>query len=167
MKKNLKTLGIIFSVVLNIVFVGSYVYHKSYLFPLTGHPANQNRLIYEELNLTTEQLDRFRPIRDSFHAFLSQQGQKIKAKRLELIDLLSKEDPDREAIDAKQKEIQVLQQQMQTKVINHLLEENGIFTTEQREKFFALIKGRIEKSASPRPRWMPRTRAKPEEGGRP
>lgn len=166
MKENLKTLGIIFSVVLNIVFVGSYVYHKLDLFPLMSHPANQTRPVYEELNLTTEQLDRFRPIRDSFHAFLSQQGRKIKAERLELIDLLAKKNPDRGAIDAKQKEIQVLQQQMQAKVIAHLLEEDKIFTPEQRVKFFGLIRGRIGQSENPCPRWMQRSRPTPAEGGR-
>ena len=167
MKKNIKILAIIFSVVLNIVFLGSYLYHKFGLHLSPGHQMNHNRLICEELNLSREQLKKFEPVRDRFHAFISQQGHAIKDKQLELIDLLTKENPDREAIGAKQKEIHTLQGQMQAKVIDHLLEEREIFTVEQREKFFALIKGRIEKSESPRPRWMPKPRIKPSEGGRP
>ncbi|NOY12250.1 MAG: periplasmic heavy metal sensor [Deltaproteobacteria bacterium] len=167
MKKNLKILAIIFSVVLNIVFTGSYFYHGSGLLPLVGRQANHDHPLYEELDLGRDQLDRFEPLRDSFHAFVNEQGRKIKAKQLELVGLLAKEKPDRRAIDAKQEEIQVLQRQMQAKVIDHLLEESRIFTPEQRQKFFALIKGRIEKSDGPRPRWMPRTQVSPSKGKRP
>lgn len=166
MKKNLKTLGIIFSVALNIVFIGSYVYHRSVAPFISDQNTHHHRLLYEELNLSREQLDRFRPIRDNFHAFLNKQGRKIKAERLELIDLLAKKDPNRRAINAKQEEIQILQQQMQAKVIAHLLEEGKIFTPEQRKEFFGLIRDRIEKSESPRPRWMQRNRSKSVKGGR-
>jgi len=167
MKKNLKILAIIFSVALNIVFIGSYFYYRSGPFAVTGRQANHNRLLYEELNLSREQLDRFGPFRDTFHAFVNEQGRKIKARQLELIDLLAGEAPDRRAIATKRKEIQTLQRQMQTRVIDHLLEESGIFTPEQRRKFFALIKERINKSGGPRPRWMPQTGAKHSEGLRP
>ena len=157
MKKNLKTLAIIFSIVLNLVFIGTYFYHQFDQQPLTGPQGDHNRFLVEELNLSREQIDRFAPIRDRFHAFLSRQEHAIKDKQLELISLLAKENPDREAVDVKQKEIQTLQRQMQAKVIDHLLEESGIFTSEQRQRFFALIKGRIEKSVNPHPRWMPQT----------
>ena len=156
MKEKLKTLAIIFSVVLNISFIGSYYYHKSGLNFMADRHVNHNHLLYEELNLSHEQLDRFGPLRDKFHAFVNEQAWKIKAKRLELIDLLAKEPPDHQAINAKRREIQTLQHEMQTKVIAHLLKEGSLFTLEQREKFFALIKERIEKSRDPRPRWMPR-----------
>lgn len=167
MKKNLKILTITFSVVLNIVFIGSFFYHGTDLFRPSGRQANHAHPLYEELGLGRDQLDRFGPLRDSFHAFVNEQGRKIKARQLELVDLLAREKPDRRAIDAKQEEIQVLQRQMQARVIDHLLEESGIFTSEQRQKFFALIRGRIEKSNGPRPRWMPRTQVSPSEGERP
>ena len=164
MKENFKTLAIIFSVVLNIVFIGSYFYHKADLLPLIGHRGKHNRFLLEELNLSRKQLDRFEPIRDRFHAFLGQQGHAIKDKQLELIGLLAKENPDRAAIDLKQKEIQTLQRQMQAKVIEHLLEESGMFTPEQRKRFFELMRERIEKSDGPRPRWMPQTQIGPSAG---
>jgi len=167
MTKNLKILAIIFSVVLNIVFIGSYFYRQSALFTLVGHGANPESLLYEELNLSREQLERFGPLRDRFHAFVNEQGKKIKARQLELIDLLAGERPDRRAIAAKRKEIQTLQRRMQSRVIDHLLEESGVFTPEQRRKFFALIKERIGKRSGPRPRWMPQTGARPSEGVRP
>jgi len=167
MTKNLKILAIIFSVVLNIVFIGSYVYHQSGLFPRTGEQTQHNRPLYEELNLNREQLESFGPVRDSFHAFVNEQDRKIKDQRLELIALLSEKNPNGRAIDAKQEEIQALQRQMQVKVLDHLLEESRILTPEQRQKFFALIKERIEKSSGPHPRWMPRTQPSPSKGKHP
>ena len=162
MKRNLKILAITFSVALNLVFIGSYLYHNSGLFlPLAGHPANRDRPLYEELDLGRDQLARIAPLRDSFHAFVNEQGGKIKAKRLELIGLLAVERPDRRAIASKQGEIQALQLEMQARVIDHLLEESRIFTPEQRQRFFALIKGRIRKGSGPRPGWMPRRRQGP------
>jgi len=164
MKKNLKALAIIFSVVLNIVVVGSYFYHESCLFPAGSHQGNHNRFLYEELDLSHDQLERFEPLGDRFHAFVGKQGQKIKAEQIELIGLLAVDRPDQEAIGAKQEEIQALQRQMQAKVIDHLLEESRLFTPEQREKFFALIRDRIEKSSLPGPRWMPQKQESPSKG---
>jgi len=167
MKKNLRTLAIIFSVVLNLVFVGSYVYYRSGLLPPAGRQADHALPLYEHLDLSREQLARFGPLRNSFHAFVDEQGRKIKAKQLELAGLLAQENPDRPTIDSTQEEIQALQRQMQVMVIDHLLEESTILTPEQRQKFFELIKGRIEKSAGPRPRWMPRKQVIPSKGKRP
>ena len=158
MKKNLKTLVIIFSVVLNIVFIGSYVYNKSGLQIFKGHRGNNNSPLYEELNLSEEQLDRCKSIRADFHTFLNRQSKVIKGRQLELIDLLAKENIDYEAIDTKKKEIQTLQQQMQTKVIDHLLDENRNLTPVQRELFFKLFKERIEKNEGFSPQMMSQTR---------
>ncbi len=166
MSRNLKTLAVIFSVALNIVFVSSYVYHKSGLFSLKNRGPNRNRPLYEELNLSREQLEKFVPLRDNFHAFIDEQGRRIKAKQLELIGLLAMEHSYRLAIEAKQEEIQALQREMQERVIDHLLAEKRLFTPRQREKFFALIKERIEKSSGPRPRWMPKKKRRPSKGKR-
>lgn len=155
MKKNVKTLSIIFSVALNTVFMGLFFYHQSGLFPLKNHQTDHNHLLYEALDLTRAQRDRFSSAGDRLHGFIRAQGRRTKAMRLELIDLLASKNPDREAIDTKQKEIQTLQRQTQTRVIDHLLEESGMLRPEQRQKFFALIKKRIEKSSNLRPRWMP------------
>ncbi|NOZ84889.1 MAG: periplasmic heavy metal sensor [Deltaproteobacteria bacterium] len=167
MKKNLKILAITFSVALNIVFIGSYFYHGSGLLTLAGRQGEHDHPLYEDLGLGRDQLDRFKPIRDSFHAFVNEQGRKIKTKQLELVDLLAGVKPDRRAIDTKQEEILTLQRQMQARVIDHLLEESNLFTPGQRVKFFALIRERIEKSSGPRPGWMPKRRENPSKGKRP
>lgn len=161
MKENFKTLAVIFSVILNGVFIGSYFYYGSGLAGFSGRLAEHKHPLYELLDLDRKQLDKFKFKRKKFHTFVNRQGRKIKARQLELVDLLDKEKPNHPAIDAKQEEIQALQRQMQAKVIDHLLEESRTFSPEQRQKFFALIKGSIEKSDGPRPRWMPKTQANP------
>ncbi len=155
MKKNLKTLSIIFSVVFNIVFIGLFLYHKTDTLFITGRLSSHSHTLYEELDIDRGRIHRLDRLRDKFHLFVTEQGQKIKAKQLELIALLAMEQPDRKAIDLKQEEIQALQHEMQNKVIDHLLEENRVFTPEQRKRFFALIRKRIKESSGPRPRWMP------------
>ena len=154
-KRNFKTLVIIFSIVLNIIFVGTYFYHKMYPHNLYDTQfENRKRLIYEELNLSQEQLDTFKPRRKQFHTFLSQQKEVIRKKQLQLINILAGDKQDRKAIDNVQNEIRALQHQMQAKVVDHLLEESEIFNTEQRKKFFILIKERIEKNDASIPKWM-------------
>jgi len=153
MKKNVIILVVIFSVVLNIAFIGSYVYHRSYRY---FSPDRQDqRCLFEQLDLSPGQREKFLSIRDRFHAFLNRQGQKIRSKQVELIDLLSHDHPNQTMIRAKQKEIQVLQQRRQARVVEHLLDESAIFTPEQRGKFFSLIRKRIANGHAPRPRWMP------------
>lgn len=165
MKKNLLTLAIIFSVVLNLGFIGTYCFQRTGLYARKQGHANPKQFLYEQLNLSPEQLKKFEPGRDNFHAYLNQQRKRIQARRLELIDLLAEDAPDRKVIEAKHKQIQLLQQQMQTRVIDHLMNESSILTAEQRKKFFVLIKGRIEKNDGSCPGWMLRGRAKDTPGG--
>lgn len=157
MRRNLTTLAIIFSVVLNLAFVGSYLYHELAPRFLPPPRADRDRLIFEELNLSPDQLAKFLPLRDRFHAFLRQQGQAVKDRQLELIGLLAGKNPARSAVDAKQAEIRELQHEMQTRVIDHLFEESKILTPDQRRDFFALIRARIDKSSSTCPPWIPRS----------
>ncbi|HEB69930.1 MAG TPA: periplasmic heavy metal sensor [Desulfobulbus sp.] len=164
MRKNFILLAVIFSVVLNIGFIGAYCLQKAGLHPLRLVPANHKRFLYQELNLSPEQLAEFEPGRDRFHTYLALQSRKIQAGQVELIDLLSENPPDRKAINARHEEIQALQQQMQTRVIDHFLKESRILTPEQRKKFFALIKRRIKKNSGFCPGWMQQSRVKPAHG---
>lgn len=164
MRKNLIILAIIFSVVLNIGFIGTYCLQKAGLHPLKLVHTNHKRFLYEELNLSPEQLAEFEPGRNRFHTYLDLQSKTIQAGQIELISLLAENPPDRKAIDTKHEKIQNLQRQMQTRVIDHFFEESRILTPEQRKKFFALIKGRIEKNSGFCPGWMQRNGLKPVQG---
>ena len=154
MKENLKTLILIFSVVLNIAFVGTAIYHKWSSPPARSALPGNRPFLYEELNLTKEQLEKFEPLRNRFHARLNEISSEIRKKRFHLIDLLAASDPDREAIRRQQEKIFALQKRMQMTIINHLLDESTILTVEQRARLFRLIRKRSETKGGPLPPWM-------------
>ncbi len=158
MKNKLKMVAILFSAALNIAFITSYVYHQTYRGFFSRRA--DSRCLFEMLDLSQKQREKSQPLRDRFHAFLDRQGQKIKSRQIELIELLSYDHPNMDRIRVKQKEIQSLQHQMQARVIAHLLEESAGYHSNQRKKFFSLIKNRMAKGYASRPRWMPKQRAK-------
>ena len=153
MKDNIKKLMLIFSIVLNLAFVGGTAYHSLSSGSIASKPSPNRPFLYRELNLTKEQLARVEPARDQFHRRLSEIGGEIKARQIKLMDLLAGPVLNRESVENLETEIRALQQTMQDTVINHILDQTSVFTPEQRSRFFALMKERIERS-EPRPPWM-------------
>jgi len=155
MIKNLRTLLFIFSVILNLVFIGAYAAHRlSPLFDKEVRREDLGKPVSLELNLSTDQLTRFTAERDSFHARLQELGQQTKEKQVELIDLLAMSDTSQQAIEAKQEEIQELQTAVEERVIAHLLQESALLNPEQRVQFFTIIKERIEMGSALYLPWM-------------
>jgi Spy/CpxP family protein refolding chaperone len=154
MKENAKNLIFIFSIVLNFAFIGTAGYAWLSSRSAANTPPRDSPFLYQELNLTQDQLDRVIPIRDRFHAQMFEIGNSVKAKQLGLIDLLAAQNVDHGAVNSFQGEIQALQQKMQDTIIAHILEETKIFTAEQRGRFFRLMKERVEKSSQQCPPWM-------------
>jgi len=153
-KKNLKTLAVLFSIVLNIAFLTSAAYSRWSPANVIRSASGKGALLYEQLDLTQEQLKRIEPLRDRFHAEMSQIGGEVRAMQLELIDFLAVAWPDRQAILAHQEKIRALQRTMQEIVVNHILEESEVLTPEQRIKFFRLLKERSKTDGRPCPPWM-------------
>lgn len=76
MKKNFLGIFMLFSVTLNLVFIGSYLYQK-FIHSTYEQPVCNGRLIYKELNLSSEQIARFAPEKDRFHRFVDRQSRLI------------------------------------------------------------------------------------------
>jgi Spy/CpxP family protein refolding chaperone len=153
MKKDLKTILFIASVALNVVFAATYATYK--LPSIAGVPQPAPRgPVYLQLDLTPEQLTRFKAERDQFHAQILALGLQIKTKQIELIDLLEATPTDQQTIERKQEEIQLLQRAVQDRVIVHFLQESSHLSSEQRTRFFQLVKARIETSVQACPPWM-------------
>ena len=153
MKGNITKILFIASIALNVVFVATYATYK--LPRLVGPPESAPKgPLFLQLDLTPEQLTQFKGERDRFHARLQELGQQIKAKEIDLIDLLGIIPPDQQAIQKKQEEIQHLQAAVQDRVIVHFLQESSLLTPEQRTRFLELIKNRIEASAQACAPWM-------------
>ena len=153
MKDNLKRILFIASVALNAVFVVTYVTYRlpSLAGVQQGAPKGP---LFLQLDLTPDQLTKFNAERDRFHTQLQALGQEVKTKQIELIDLLAAKPPDQLAVEKKQEEIQRLQGTVQERVIAHFLQASSFLSSEQRARFFQLIKGRIEASMQACPPWM-------------
>lgn len=153
MNENIKKILFIASVALNVVFAATYATYK--VPSLAGvQPADPRGPLYLQINLTPEQLTRFEAERDRFHARLQELGEEIKAKQIELIDLLGATPPEQKDIEQKQEEIQSLQEAVQDRVIAHFLQASAFLTPEQRARFFELIKARIGTSVQACAPWM-------------
>ncbi|MBI5439708.1 MAG: periplasmic heavy metal sensor [Deltaproteobacteria bacterium] len=152
MKANLRRLGIVFSVFLNVAFLGTYLYRE---LPRWLRPeVSSHALPYQALQLTAEQLRAFEPLRDAFHAQLRQVGGELQGEQLRLLGLLAKPDPDLAAIHAGQARVSELQRVIQDAVIEHLLQQNRIFTPEQQVRFFQVLRERIEGADLGSPPWL-------------
>ncbi|OQB21689.1 MAG: zinc resistance protein [candidate division BRC1 bacterium ADurb.Bin183] len=90
----------------------------------------------ETLQLTNEQNIK----KDELHKKMCADIQPLREissqKRLELMQLIAHDPADRQAIDAKLKEISKIQNDMQQRIVEHLLEMKKILTPAQQQKLF-------------------------------
>ncbi len=149
MKHYIRTLGLIFSVALNVAFVGSYAYRTL---------TKQTTFAYEEMRLNAVQRAGMASSRDRFIRTIDQIGNNIIGLHMELIDAIASEPADRSTIDAKFEQIRFQQQSMQRAVFEHLMEDKSILDPDQRKEFFAVLKQRIRSQSMPGPPWLPRDR---------
>jgi hypothetical protein len=158
MKHYIRTLGLIFSVALNVAFVGSYAYRTL---------TRQTTFAYQEMRLDAAQRSRMASSRDRFIATIDHIGNNIIGLHLELIDAIAAEPADRGAIDAKFEQIRSQQQSMQRAVVEHLMEDKSILDPGQRTEFFTVLKQRIRSQSMPGPPWLPRDRKRQPGGPEP
>lgn len=154
MNENTKKVLFIASVALNMVFAVTYLAFKAPSLAGVSHPPGLKGPIFHHLDLTPDQINQFTAERERFHCQLQELGQEIKAKQIEMIDLLGTASPDRQAIERKQEEILRLQGAVQDRVIVHFLQGSALLDPEQRSRFVQLIKERIETSVQACPPWM-------------
>jgi Spy/CpxP family protein refolding chaperone len=144
--KNIKILAVVFSVALNIAFLVSYGVRK-----LSDRP----KFVYEELDLTKDQLEQIQNTRQHFLGAINEIGDRILSRQIELMDLVAADPVDRQAVEAKSQEIHALQESMQQRVVEHLLGNKQLLNSAQRTKFFAVLKSRIQEQGTPGPPWFP------------
>jgi Spy/CpxP family protein refolding chaperone len=149
MRHHLRVLGFIFSVVLNVAFLGSYVYRTV---------MSRAAFAYEEINLDAAQRTRMVSSRDRFIEAVDRIGNSIVDLHVELIDAVATEPTDRRAVDVAIDKIRSQQQSMQQGVVAHLLEDKSILNPGQRKAFFDILKRRIRSQSFPGPPWLPRDR---------
>lgn len=144
----IRSLVIVFSGVLNVVFVTAYVIQR-----LSAQP----KFACEEVELPAEQRARIETGRDRFLASINEIGDKIIASYLDLVDLTAADAPDRRAMETTLQEMNAGQQLLQRVMTDHLLELKQILTSEQRTRFFAVLRSRIRAQTTAGPAWFPLT----------
>jgi Spy/CpxP family protein refolding chaperone len=148
MKENMKTIILVASVALNLVFGGTYLTYKLPALAGVHQPRPSEAPLFLRLDLSPDQRKQLDAERDRLYAQLQKVGREIRRKQINLIDLLETIPPDRQApeqeIDRQQKEIQSLQGEVQNGVIDHFLLVSRLLTPHQRVRFFALLKSRIQ-----------------------
>lgn len=91
--------------------------------PPDGGPAR--------MRLTMAQRQQLREIRNRYKDIRRPIMTDIKARRLELMQLLAQDQPDKTAVTAKLDEIMALQKRLQQTLVDELFEMRPIFTPEQ------------------------------------
>jgi Spy/CpxP family protein refolding chaperone len=147
MKHYARTLGVVFSITLNLVFLGAYAYR--------AWPREQ-RYAFEEVQLSPDQRAKMIEGRNEFIAAIDRIGSSILGLQVRMIDAVAADPEDRRTIDATVGEIRIQQQEMQRTVIEHLLQDKQLLTPDQRKEFFSILKARVRAQGTPRPPWMPR-----------
>jgi Spy/CpxP family protein refolding chaperone len=162
MWKRTKPYLIVTSVALNVAFVGMWIAHASPSQARpeeTGQRATQHTIwcpLHRELGATEKQWAEIEPRLREFQAAVGKLSQQTDAMRLEVIDLIAAEEPDRETIRAKQDEILATKRSIQGLVLDHLLAEKEVLTPEQQQQLFEMLRNRTgctaERPMSGRPR---------------
>ena len=142
MWKRIVPLLIVFSVALNVAFLGIWGRHVA--APLLAadrtHDGEVWCPLHRQLSVTDKQWQRLEPRLAQFHQAAQAVCQETQRKRAELIDLVASAGTDRSAISAKQEEILAGQRRMQGLVIEQLLAEKEVLTPEQQQRLFDMIR---------------------------
>jgi Spy/CpxP family protein refolding chaperone len=150
MWRSSKRFLIVASVALNLAFIGVWLAHAipagvgEEVAP--SPPVTTGRIwcpLHEQLNVSNEQWEQIEPRLKEFRKSAQSVCRHVSKLRLEVLELIAAPTPDREAIAAKQEEIQAGRRKMQGLMIGHLLAEKEILTPEQEERLFALIREHV------------------------
>ncbi len=144
MWKRIAPLLIVLSVALNAAFIGVWAVHAARAHWLVDEPHAGEAWcpLHRRLNVTDEQWRQIEPRIAEFRRRSQAICAEMNRLRAELIDLIAADDPDRQAIAAKQEQIRAGQRQMQELVVEHLLAEKDVLTPEQQTELFGLIRER-------------------------
>ena len=97
------------------------------------------------IKLSEGQKQQVEEIRRDFLPRVAEIRQALRQKRLELNDLLFAEPPDMQAIEGISRDISKLQAQLEREVIDHIQQEKGILSPQQKRQFYDVISTEFEK----------------------
>ena len=136
MKEKIIIFILIFSLTINVaaLITMGYFWGKDYTNTKDFSTADGSSPFISGLSLDTKQRGKMRRLRQSFQEETSPMRGSLITKREELVTLLNSEMLDRSAIEQKLKEINQVQFQIQTAVIDNLLEEKTYLNPGQQKR---------------------------------
>lgn len=144
MKGKLLKFILIISLILNFSMLATTGYYycrdSGCLGIFSGRSARKMEILSKSLGLTPDQQKNIKEKDVAFRRSVTETREKISGKRMTLIDLLQKDNPDREAINTLLSDIASLQKQTQMLVVEHIIEERAVLNKEQQKKYSELIK---------------------------
>jgi len=144
MWKKIAPLLVVLSVALNLAFISVWAVRAVRAHWLIGTADNKGIWcpLHRRLDVTDEQWRRIEPRIAEFRARSQAICADMNRLRTGLIDLIAADEPNRQAIAARQEQIRAGQQQMQQLIVEHLLAEKEVLTAEQQKELFDLIRER-------------------------
>ena len=98
--------------------------------------------LHRELGVTEKQWEKIEPLVKSFQNETQKQAQRMQELRSQMLDLLSAEEVDHQAIEQQQEKVLDGLRGMQDIVLGHLIEEKQILTARQEEELFEMLRQR-------------------------
>jgi Spy/CpxP family protein refolding chaperone len=145
------------SVALNVAFVAIWITHAA-TSRLSAEPANQVETaeviwcpLHRELDVSPQQWREIEPRLKAFQAAVGELCDQVDRSRSEVIEALAAEEPDLEAIRARQDEILATKRKMQGLVVAHLLAEKEILSADQEQRLFEMLRSRTGCAEPPMP----------------
>ncbi len=135
---------VIFSVALNVAFVGVWIVHAAQAHASTQQVDERGVwcALHRHLDVGEEQWERIEPRMRAFQEKRHAIADRIHRHRQSLIDAIASDDPDMERINEHKQRIHQSQKEMQRHVIEHLLEQKQLLTEAQQNKLFELMRQR-------------------------
>lgn len=152
MKNHLFKYVLLVSLLLNFSLLGSAGYthfQTRHTTAPVGHSL-QGRIpsgsatqahIFEALSLKPDQLKLLQDKAALFHEALDKEQARVAQLRISLLNLMRADNPDHNAIQAAIADISGVQQQMQERVVSHMIEFKSMLDKDQQKKFLDLIQG--------------------------
>ena len=134
---------VVILVAINLSMGISYLYHKKQDKKLTEQleeaaiemPAQQRaRFFREQLNLNSEQLEKFRELNRSFNRTAWNITHELQTFRIEMIEELGNENPNAEKLDSISENIGLLHTQLKNETISYYMEMREVCDEDQRQK---------------------------------
>jgi Spy/CpxP family protein refolding chaperone len=146
--KGLVTVALIFSLAVNIAAAGTIAYFWVKKPPPPPPVAISDKLEpapfgTSKLGLSSEQRRQFRELRRPHRNKIKDIRQEARLKRGELLEELSREDPDMERVKALVQEISSIQASLEMEMVQRMVEFKKVLNPEQRERFFRKFNNRM------------------------